>query len=228
MALLGDSDYYAEIRELVGAPALNLVPDRTLQKYAIAGLEWMADQFRIYLKTGTVALVASTREYTLPVDFLQLVSLTWHYNYLTPGSVAGWARDQESWENTTAAATLSEYALLGRSLILKPPPSAAAVATASTLSLRYLSSQQGLTTSGAAGLSEADQRIGVYHAAREYCASHPDNPAEPWTLGNNSRKADYSNFIKERLHAAGRRAQSKDREYQPAVRVFVSRTGGAR
>lgn len=184
-------------------------------------MEWLAVKLDYSIYTDShFQMTADVSEYLLPADFGTMIFVEWSSVRLLPSSVFEWQRDGVDYRNLESALPF-EYAVRGRSLILKPPPSSAALDTDPFLTIQYIGSAAMLDSGGTPQLSNLDQQLLILRAAVRYCRTHPSEE-------NAFKIQGYNDEIVELLPAARYRAQNAIEEYQPAVQPVVDRFRGAR
>lgn len=217
---MNQQELYAELRRHIGNPDVDAVADRELQRYLVSGLNWLADelQFAVRTEPRAVALSADAGDYPLPPDCRQLVWAEWNNRRLEPASTQRWERDGTHYRQA-ASGNPTEYAVWGRTLVLYPPPSSAAITTSAFVALRYFA-QPELNAGGVLDLGEADCHLAVLQAAVEWAALHAEQPDSAIRLEPLMALRD------ERLQAARTRAQVPTVDYEPDIRPWTRRRWG--
>jgi hypothetical protein len=131
---------------------------------------------RLHFNTSqtTLALTAGTQEYSLPTDFVDVLHVR-HGSQrpMQKGSTDQWEMDNADWQNETGEPL--HWALYANKLVLRPTPTAAAVALAASVTLRYVAMPPTVTTNGFLQLAQQDQRLAVYWGAYIWSACYPDS-----------------------------------------------------
>ncbi len=154
-------------RELAGEPNTRVPSDAEVQVYLTRALRFVMDQLEVPVVDADVALIADQYEYPLPAEFLRMLHVVYGNKFLAEASLGQWKRDAYAyWEQESG--TPVAYAISGNTLYLTPPPSAAVIADASTLALRYACSGDTV-----AGLGVQEHYAAVYQAVSEWAIAHP-------------------------------------------------------
>jgi hypothetical protein len=207
-------------------PSPEEVSDRLLDSCLADALSWLASELKYDIRTNEqIGLTAGQFEYPLPQDLSHVIWIEWNGKVLDPTSTYLVNATGGSWREQDANATLSEYAIQGRKLILLPPPSAAAITTDPYLSWRYIASGGEMGESGVPGLSDLDLQIARYQAACNWLTDHIT--AENLTVFQ-AKIAAYTEMIARLLPNAKRRNNSPDVTYFPSWRLDHGRDGAAR
>lgn len=144
--------------------------------YLQRGLEEFSRQVGGYfVKTGTVTITDVAQEFDLPTDFVDVLWVRHNSLYLKRTTEAELLTNKVNW-TTTAAATPTEYAVVGEQLLFYPKPSAAAVSADSTPDVRYLATPPAYTSSAFDQVHEQDHPLPVYYAAALFIQLHNDVP----------------------------------------------------
>jgi hypothetical protein len=163
-------------RELTGERFATL-PDSIVDVYLDFGLQALNREARYHISDATITLVAGTQEYSLPSDF---VTAKWlqsgAFRKLERGDVERWMGRDEDWRHEPLG-DIKSWALYSNKLIVRPAPSAAAVASTPTLTLRYVSTPPSITTNGPEQLGSEELRLVVMYGAMLYGACYPDSAA---------------------------------------------------
>jgi hypothetical protein len=186
------------------------------------GFEELADLLQYPKDTRAYDLEPGVREYDLDADLVEIVFAMWNGIYLEPSSVFAWQRDGTDWFGAAAAPTLSEYSWEKRTLLLYPPPNAAAIATAGQMTIRAMTNAPAVDAEGAPQLQDADVRLGLMIAAEEWCSVHPD------IEGNVARGQFWRAKIDRAIITAKQRTMRRIAQYSGALRPHVYRRGTAR
>jgi hypothetical protein len=163
-------------RELTNERSTTVLPDATLDEYIQGGLEALNRRIRYHYtdSSSAITFVAGTQEYSLPTDLIELKIVEWNSVELVKSSVEEWRRKGIRWRQE-AASFPEEWAIYRDKLIVRPTPSAAAVAAASQPFIRYVSRPAAFTANGMAQLTINDWRVPVYWAVVEWSIAHPDS-----------------------------------------------------
>lgn len=174
-AIAGVTSMRSLWREWTNERDTDVVPDATVDTYIDSGLIALNRRIGYHWTTSTgTTLVASTQEYALPDDCIEVLFVEHNGQELQKRSVEDWRRDGELWR-TEAVGTPSEWAHYGNKLVLRPAPNAAAVAAASTLTIRYVSTPPSVTAFGPDQLAPQDWRSAVAFGVAEWSSAHPDS-----------------------------------------------------
>lgn len=215
-------EVYAELRELIGSPSVNTTPNIKLDSYLVPALEWLADELRYLVREDDtlLSLSAGVRRYPLPSDILTVMSVWHNNNRVDPASIYFWQRDGTD-HRSSSNGIPTEYSIQGRILWLNPPPSAGAITSDPALTIRYFAAPVEVSEPDMMGLTETDQRLGIFKAAILWCLRNPSDE-------NAARAAGYKDWIMEMLPAAKRRQRFPDETYEPHFQPLIERFGGAR
>lgn len=148
-------------RELTNEKNETVVPDSVVARYLNCGLNEFNLLTHYHLETATISLTAGTQEYSLPVGFVLPSWLSHAGKDLPKRSIEDYQRDGTRWREESGMP--AEYAIYSQKLVLKPIPTAAAVASGSTVTLRYLSRPPDIAISGLDELSEQYSETIVYY-----------------------------------------------------------------
>lgn len=212
-----------QLRLLVGDPPLNEISDRKLISFVTFAMEWFACEMEhnVIDDTTSLVLTAGQGEYPLPATFLVAIWFEHNDIRLEPMSLSAKDRDQEAWQQATSGTPVS-YAIQGRKVSFHPPPDSSAVSTDSIVSYRYVASATALGPQGPQGLSEADQWLLIYRAARDFCVANPSDM-------NMARIAGYDGTVAEMLLRSKQRWLNPTRHQHPQFKPWTGgRSGGAR
>lgn len=220
---MNEIEMYATLRDLIGNPKIDAVPNRQLLIYMTSGLERLAErlEYEVVDDSASVTFLAGTYTYSVPQTMLQLIHVEWNGGKLLPSSIYEWDRTGKDWRNVSANFP-TEYAVQGRELIFYPKPSAAAVTADSAPTLRYIKATPGMTTSGPTGLGDGDHRLACLEAAIEYCVAKINED------GMAARAQALSVRAAERWRDAMNRAHRPIKTHSPEIRVRTNRRGAAR
>lgn len=159
-------------RELTNEKNTTVVPDSDVDDYMDAGAEALNRRIGYHYTTDTITLTAGTQEYSLFSDCQEVVWVEWlNGRRLEKRDMEDWQRKGEDWRGEEQGAPL-EWAQYANKIILKPTPSADAVASGSTITVRYVSKPASFTTSGFAQLSTAYHNVALYYAVAEWFAAY--------------------------------------------------------
>ncbi len=140
------------------------------------GLEALNAVAHYHYTTSTtdVVLVAGTQEYDLPADVIEVSWLRHNGVEVEKGDWSQWLREGDSWASEPAGSP-RYWAQYGSKLIIRPAPSAAAVAAAASPVFRYVSKPANFTVNGPVQLPSNSYRVAVYEAVRIWTAAYPDS-----------------------------------------------------
>lgn len=214
---------YADVRQQIGGPHLNTITDADLEGYVQGALRWIAGELRLTVRAEphAIGLVAEQAEYALPSDVAEMIDVEWNDTRLEPTSTYQETLDGGAWRFAEAA-NPTQYAILGRRLILIPPPSSDAVTTDGFLTIRYVAGPpEPVGPSGQPDLNPVDYDLLVYEAAYRYLLAHPGEESL-------ARSGAYEKQIARLLPGARRRAQNMIRDFGPRLKGRSYREGAAR
>lgn len=163
-------------REYTNENNSTVVPDATVDIYLQSGLEELNRRIQYHWETQTITLVAGTQEYSDLTDVVLVEWVEWNGRALTKADANQWRKSdphESMWRSETAGEP-REWAHEGQRLLLRPTPSAEALVTASTMTVRAITQPPSITTYGPEQLSLQDDRVPVYWGVYEWCAAHPD------------------------------------------------------
>jgi hypothetical protein len=165
-------------REFTGEHDTTVPDDTVVALWIDRGLEALNRRLRYHWTTDStsVVLVAGTQEYSLPADLIELRWVQWNGRELAKGDIQEWRRNYDEWRNETAGEP-TQYAIYGDKLVIRPIPSAEAVAAAPSPVFRYCSKPPAVATSGAEQLNSQNWPIAVAYGAAAYAGSYPDSAA---------------------------------------------------
>lgn len=164
-------------REYNNERSTAVVPDATVDIYLDGGLQELNRRLHYHYTTDTtsIALVAGQQEYSLPGDFIEMAWMQFGaFRVLEKGDTEQWRRRGDDWRNEPQGEP-RYWAIYGNKLILRPAPSAEAVAANATLTFRYVSAPPSVTTNGAEQLSSQAWRPAVYWGTYQWCNAYPDS-----------------------------------------------------
>lgn len=219
---MNEVELYSEFRQLIGNPSVDAVAKRQLQSPLQFALDWLASKLKYNIKTDSkfCTLVAEQQEYLLPGDCAWIDWLEWNDIKLTPMSTDLWDTDKTKWRSEDSGLP-REFAVQGRNLILRPNPSATAVSTSNSLTLRYIAAADRMERGEFGQLGKMDQHLIALVAAIRWHRTHPTDTSET-TLQELKEERD------ELLRDAADRALNPITDYNPTLRVFTMRRGAAR
>lgn len=169
-------------RELANEKNTSIVPDATVDRYLQIALEAMNRRtgFTVKEDSTTVTFLVNSSEYPLPTDFCRMAWVYWNGRFLKKSSIEEWQRgpDPVNWRDERSGEP-EEYALLGMLLVVRPRPSAAAVAAALHPTLKYVAGPGVYAAAGFGALADGNQRAVVQYAAAVWRAAHPDTDMAP-------------------------------------------------
>jgi len=140
-----------------------VIPDSTIQDfYFDPSCNELNRRVGYHLSTTTITLAAGTQSYSLPEDFVSVVYVSHAGKNLQKKSEEDWQREGTAYREQSGSP--ADYAIQGSTLILRPIPTAATVADASVVSIRYVSKPAATGVSGFAQLSTQDIEVVVRHA----------------------------------------------------------------
>lgn len=123
----------------------------------------------------SVTLIAGQQEYVLPVDTIEVVWVQYSgQRLLDKGDVEQWRRLNEDWRNEPLGEP-QFWAHYGANMVIRPAPSAEAVATAANLTLRRKNTPPSVTTNGAEQLPTEAWRLVVMYGAFLWSSCYPDS-----------------------------------------------------
>lgn len=155
--------------------ASSAVPDSTVDIYLDYGLQALNREAHYHVSDATIALVAGQQEYSLPSDFVLAFWLsTSNFRKLDRSDVERWMSRGVDWRHEQANEP-TEWALYANKLILRPAPSAEAVASLTALTLRYCSTPPSITTNGAEQLGSQEYRLVVLYGALLWSILYPES-----------------------------------------------------
>ncbi len=208
-----------EFRELIGNPRVSELSVRQIDSYLIGSLVWLAEELEFDIQTEEIiGLSADQVEVPLPPDLLFLLWV--EYNETRLDAISYSELDRENWR-IQESGTPARYAVLGRRLILNPPPDSTAITADETLSWRYIGSGARLTAQGPQGLSEGDLQLLRYDAALAWLSSHPSEE-------NNAKGLAYTARVNRFLPAARKRWQQPVPTHSPQIVTENTGRGAAR
>lgn len=163
-------------REMTGEHDAATIDDTIPAFWIDAGLEALNRRIRYHWTTDStsIVLVAGTQEYSLPADLVELRWVEWNGRELKKGDPEEWRRRLDEWRSEPAGEPL-QWAIYANKLIIRPTPSAEAVAAAASPVFRYCSKPPAVSTGGADLLNSQDYRVPVLYGAAAYCQSYPDS-----------------------------------------------------
>lgn len=161
-------------REWTAEFSATRLPNSAVQRYLQSGLEEFNNVTGYNYADTDTTLVASTQEYDIPEDALEIAWVEHNGKRLEKGDVEQWESQGKDWRNEIAT-TPKYWAIYGNKLVLRPKPDAAAVAADSTLTIRYIRSPRDIAVYGPEQLAPAHYRAVVRHAVYEYSSAHPDS-----------------------------------------------------
>lgn len=176
-------------RELACEPSA-IVPDSVPILYIDSGMEALNRRIRFHWTTDStsIALVAGTDEYAMPVDTIEIRWVQWNGKELPKGSIDEWRARGDDWRNEDPGLP-REWAFYGNKVVVRPRPTAEAVAIGNP-TLRYCSKPPSIAIAGADQLATQDQRVPVYWGVAEYSASYPDSAAAQQRVAHYSKAFD--------------------------------------
>lgn len=216
---------YYHVRNLIGNPGVRETSDRQLDPFLRSAFDWLCVELdaRVVTADNPIDLSAGTYRYPLPEDFLLMLWVEWNERRLVEGSLREWVRDGVDWRNQDNGEP-AVYAIEGRELYLKPPPSSTAITTSGTLDLSYIGASDGIIGESMPGMSTADLWVGVYAAARDWLGANPGSTPEEMAA-HAARRQNCEAQLAVRLPAAkARHADAIQPQYQ-RIKVWSSRTG---
>ncbi|SRR5260221_310312 len=213
---------FSHFRRLIGDPSKEEVSNRDLQDHMIPSLDYLATKLQYLVREDDFAihLVAGRTEYVLPGDLLWILWTSWNNLRLTPASQYKWDRDDSNFR-TAAASTPDQYATQGNQILMFPPPDAASIATAGYLKMRYIATPSGVEPGGPIEMFDTDIWIALYESAIRYLIAHP-------TDENLRRIEGYERQVSKLLPVAVSRNTWQIQQYEPVIRPYQERSGGAR
>lgn len=166
---------YNALRERIGSPPIDAVPNERLDGYLESAASYMASVLDSSVETldPGIALVAGEYDYPLPPYCVQPLWVEWDEKYLTPSSVTKWVRENVDWRNATSG-NPREFAVQSHRLLIYPPPDSAAVTEDGYLVLSFLAAPQGTDPSGMIGFADDDMWCLIHMAAAEFLGVNLD------------------------------------------------------
>lgn len=162
-------------RELTNERDEEVAPDAVVDLYLQRGAEGLNDLIRYHQTTeAAFTLVAGTQEYDLPAAFIEAEWVSWNNKDLEKGDIERWRQRLDEWR-VEPQGPPQFWAIDGNKLVVRPTPNASAVATASTLTMRYVSTPADVSTSGFAQLPSHYHRLIVYYAAALWAEAYPES-----------------------------------------------------
>ncbi|HEU4754656.1 MAG TPA: hypothetical protein VFU47_16220 [Armatimonadota bacterium] len=225
--MLTTLELLSHLRERIGDPGLDEVPQHELVGFLTSAFDWAAQRWRNVIVTAdrSLALAAGVQEYPLPGDLLYVTWAEWNGSKLPAASTFQWERDGTDWRGT-AAGNPREFAVQGRKLILWPKPSAGAVETDGFLTFRFVGAA-GEPRSAASHFSDADLWVILYHAAVEWLGANPG--ADELEMKRRQLMLQTAREqLALRLADADARHQEPVEDHYPAFTVKTRRRGAAR
>lgn len=170
---------YSHLRQRIGNPTINDVPNHQLASVLEGVLETLAQRWRSVIRTDehSLDLAEDQSEYPLPQDFAWLLWVEHNEKKLEPSSTFKWDRDGIDWRHAESA-TPREYALQGRSIILYPPPDDDAITDDGAMTFRYVATEPEVTDSGVEAFGDADMWVAIWWAAVTWLGLHPGDTPE--------------------------------------------------
>lgn len=216
-------DLYGNFREVIGSPDPNRITNQRLSTYLVTALEQFAAEMNYLIKEDSdfFLLAADQAEYPLPDEVLSIMWVSWNDLLLDPASTELWDRDGTTWRGATSGDIPQEYAIEGRRLILNPPPTATAITTDPSLTVRYVACQTSIDAAGLPFLSDLDQWLIIYQAAILWCINHASEE-------NALRLQGYQGWIDRQMPGAKRRHENPIKDFEPGFRPQIDRLGAAR
>ena len=165
-------------REFTGEHDLAIPADDVIDFYFSQALQSFNRRvgYRYTDSPTGVTIVAATQEYTLPTDCQEVWFVEWNSLPVPKGEIRDWRNrpGTTNWRNQNGFP--EEYALYGRQIVLRPIPTDLAVATDSTLTIRYLSAAGAFAAAELALIGSQDHMILVHYAVALWSGYHPDSP----------------------------------------------------
>lgn len=217
------SQIHARVRRYIGGVDVNTITSEALEEFIEGAMFWLAgviEEFEVVETDQAIALAASQRDYPLPLDCSEMILVQWNETRLRASSTNEWDRNGTQWR-TSEAATPSEYAIQGRRLWLNPPPSADAITTDGTLTLRYIACPGEMGVSGPVQLPPLAHDLLCYEAAYRWLGTHPGEE-------NLARMEFCKGQIARLLPQARRQSQGPSQEHAPRFWPGTYRRGSAR
>ena len=163
-------------RALISEFDSRVPPDSIVDGFLDAGMEATSRRVPFYVATDTttLALVATTQEYSLPSDFVQSIFVTHNGLHLRKSSIEEWERTEKEWRAEPHGG-LQEYAFYAMKIVFRPIPNAATVAVASAATIRYFACPPTVTSNWPNTLGNQSQQVPIYYAVYEWSIAHPDS-----------------------------------------------------
>jgi hypothetical protein len=165
-------------RELTNERNLIVVPDSVVDIYLDFGIQEFYRRTHFFYVTDStdVTLVVGQQEYPMPTDAVEIVWVQYGSNrLLEKGSVEQWRRLGEDWRNEPEGEPRFWSHYGGNNFVIRPAPSALAVAAAPNLTIRRKSTPPSVTTNGLSGLPSLYLRPVVMYGAALWSAAYPDS-----------------------------------------------------
>jgi hypothetical protein len=161
------------LRRLTGNLDPNAISDRDLSEYVESASDWLAIELANFysIEELMLGLTADESEIALPDDLAWILFIEWNNNRLEGSSHFQSDRSGIGYRQLTSG-NPNGFLVIGRKLILVPPPSSASVTADANLTIRYVSMAPAMTTGGIPGLSDADCRLMLARASWEYWGNH--------------------------------------------------------
>ena len=176
--MLDYAQIISEIRLCVGRPSPQVVSDEVLERYYNRALKRLAGElgWLIPLDPIQIHLTANQYSYPLPEPVMQVLWVAYGTApmlQIAPDNVMRWIRDNQGWMNQAASSPPASFAIMGRNLLLNPPPAQDTTSADTLLQVGYIADSPGLQARGVAGLPDSDCLTAVYDAGSEFLAFNP-------------------------------------------------------
>ena len=168
------AEFITAVRSLIGNPSIQTEPDRVLMLQIEQALSELSVDlgFRVVTDNTSLVLQADVFEYLLPEECIDIIRAEWNNFKLVAGTIAEWNRGGVNWQ-TQPSGTPSQYAVLGRTFYVYPPPASDALTGDTSVSLLYTAAAKGLGAGGVDGFSETEYWLAARKAAINFLGVRP-------------------------------------------------------
>ncbi len=166
-------------RELANEPftpgdPTSAVPDARVDIYLTWAAQELNRRVHYHVSDATIVLIAGQQEYSLPTDFVEAQWIQYgNFRKLERSDIERWMSRGEDWRHEQPNEPTA-WAVYANKIVLRPPPSASAVADNPNLTLRYVSTPPDIGA-GADQLGSQEYRTVVVWAVYLYSVAYPES-----------------------------------------------------
>jgi hypothetical protein len=204
------AEFITAFRSLVGNPTIQEIPDRVAMLQIEQALSELSVDlgFRVVTDDTSLVLQPDVFEYLLPEECINVIRAEWNNFKLVSGTIAEWNRGGVNWQ-TQPSGTPTQYAVLGRTFYVYPPPADDALDGGDVVSLLYTAASTGLKPGGVDGFTEPEYWLAARKAAISFLGVRPDSD------GKNEKRLNFLlGEYKRRFEAAAKARIVRPEDYK--------------